>query len=435
MKTIPHLASRLIAGVGCLALAFAASVTAAGPAQAAGPINVYTETGALRGSYPTIQAGATAAQAGDTVVIAGGTYVEAIKPNSGTVNKHIAFTNAIGQQVIITGTGLATSPEALFNLSGRPYIDIRGTDVNGDEGLKFVNAPKFGIYGAGVTGITITDVEVSTTREGGIVMINGAGVQVRGSEVHHTNQAALPDATLANHEGVSVENVDTFTVADNWVHHCGEEGIVAKYGARFGSIRNNRAEANGGSAIYIDAAHDITVASNLTMGTTGVGKAGIGLSIEERAAVHSLDRVGLVNNIIVNNNGPGITFWREGNHDVPNDWKFNDVVIVNNTVHGNAGSAVDFMDPNLGSGNIIRNTILSGNGPATATTVAGFTMDHNLTTAAQYVNAAAGNYRLNDTSPARDAGSTALAPASDYAGQPRPAVPGDLIDIGAYERD
>jgi hypothetical protein len=47
------------------------------------------------------------------------------------------------------------------------------------------------------------------------------------------------------------------------------------------------------------------------------------------------------------------------------------------------------------------------------------------------VNAAAGDYRLSSTSPAKNAGTSQFAPPADFAGLPRPA--GGVYDIGAYE--
>lgn len=59
--------------------------------------------------------------------------------------------------------------------------------------------------------------------------------------------------------------------------------------------------------------------------------------------------------------------------------------------------------------------------------------DHSfVATAAQlFQNAAAGDYRLRENSPARNAGTSNLAPAFDLEGKPRPI--GALVDIGAFE--
>lgn len=433
MKLHGRAGGRAVATLGCFAAFCTYSLVNPAFAHASGTVFVYTRTGALRGSYTTIQGGATVAEAGDTVVISGGTYAETVNPKKdGTATDPIVFTNAVGEQVVITGTGLASSTESLFNLKYRSNIHLRGSDVGGNEGIKVVNAPNYGIFGNGVTGISISDIEVAGTQDGGIVLIDGTSVTIKGSDVHHTNQAALVTGNpgSANNEAVTINNIDTFSVSENWVHDCAEEGIDAKYEARYGSIRNNRTEGNAGPNIYIDAAHDITIANNLVRGTT-TPKAGIGLAVESESPTQSLSQIMIVNNIVVNNGGGGISFWKESGGSLSN------VTVINNTLHGNAAAGIVFASTSLGTGNIIRNTILAGNGAPTSTSTSGFVMDHNLASgSAGYVDAPGGDFHLSSTSTAaRDKGSSVGAPSYDYDWLARPAIPGDQVDIGAYERD
>jgi hypothetical protein len=112
--------------------------------------------------------------------------------------------------------------------------------------------------------------------------------------------------------------------------------------------------------------------------------------------------------------------------------------VVNNTV-------VDLTDERPGppwimiddhkDGRPSRDALIRNNIAASIHAGADVVADHNLETtdlAAVFVDPAARDYRLREGSPAIDAGTTELAPATDRAGTPRPR--GEGVDLGAHER-
>jgi hypothetical protein len=121
------------------------SLVAAGPATAAsttyyvdGVNGLNTNDGTSLGSaFKTIQRAADAAQAGDKVLIRGGTYRETVTaPRSGTAGNPIYFDNYQGENVTISGTDVVTSAWVLD--SGSVYRTSTTLSL-GDENQVFVN--------------------------------------------------------------------------------------------------------------------------------------------------------------------------------------------------------------------------------------------------------------------------------------------------------
>jgi parallel beta-helix repeat protein len=77
--------------------------------------------------YKMLTAAANAAQAGDTVLIRGGTYGEKLAPaNSGTADSYITFKNYPDETVTITGSSLCPA----IAISNRSYLVIEGLTVD-----------------------------------------------------------------------------------------------------------------------------------------------------------------------------------------------------------------------------------------------------------------------------------------------------------------
>lgn len=370
------------------------------------------------GMYSTIQAAANAAMPGDTVEIAAGTYQEAVKPaRSGTAGAPITYKNRAGDTVIIDGKKSLYSTNGLVNLDSKSYITM--------SGLTVTNSPKHGIYGNLASNITLDQMEVSNTSDGGVVLIAGTNDVLSNSNIHNTNDKG----TSANNEAVSFNNVNGFEIKNNTVHDCGEEGIDAKYEARFGTIHDNYVYGNRGPNIYIDSANNVKVYNNITKNATNNTKAGIMLAVESYSTTKKLDQIDVYNNLMIGNVGSGLVFWKE-----KSSFTMSNMRILNNVMYGNAKAGIAFTSSGFTGTNVIRNNILTGNtGGAISGSSTGFTLDHNLTTGNPlYVNPAADDFHLQDGSPAIDTGSASLAPALDFAGAARPQGAG--YDMGVYER-
>jgi len=395
-----------------------------------------------KGQYKTIQAGADAAQPGDGVVVGAGTYAENLRlRTSGTAEKPITITIAPGATVIIDGgKTLPATGNGLVNLDGVSNVQLIGLQVS--------NSKNFGFYGTNVKNVSIRGGQVSYSQDGSIVLGDGSNVVVDGVDVGNSNSRGLS----ADHESISIINVDGFEVKNCHVHDGKEEGIDAKYESRNGKIHGNHVEANNGPNIYVDAAHDIEIFDNIVHGARGTSKAGIALAVEDYSKTRKLYGVKIYNNVVFDNPA-GMTLWRESTGS------FSDVTIVNNTFYRNKNSAgggivnVGITAAGLSGTNVIRNNIFWENSAGRREidddggAIGKFTVDHNLfktgatasTTGANavmtanpgFVDLAAGNVNLVAGSPAIDSGVATLAPTKDCAGHARPS--GSGVDLGAFE--
>ena len=107
---------------------------------------------------------------------------------------------------------------------------------------------------------------------------------------------------------------------------------------------------------------------------------------------------------------------------------------VNNTVYNCMGGGIVINNPEI-KNILIRNNIFYQSGQALridpSVPILQLTIDHNLLSNPQFVNATTSNFRLQATSPAIDAGMAAEAPRIDFDDNFRPAGAG--YDIGAFE--
>jgi len=379
-----------------------------------------------KGQYTTIQAAVDAAEPGDGVVIRGGTYPESVTLKaSGTEDEPITITTSPGETVIIEGAKKRPSKgNGLVRLDGVSNIQLIG--------LQVANSKNFGIYGTGVKNVTIRGGAVGYSQDGSIVLSDGSNVVVDGVDVHHSNDQGLS----ADHESISIINVDGFEVKNCHVHDGKEEGIDAKYEARNGKIHGNHVDANNGPNIYVDSAHDIEIFDNLVHGAKDESKSGIALAVENYSETKKCYGVKVYNNVVFDNPA-AMTLWRESSGS------FKDIVIANNTFYSNDASGgggiinVGVPASAFSGTNAIRNNIFWKNSGRKEIddgdgAMSKFSVDHNLfktgtagsvagsdavlTADPGFVDLSAGNVKLAAGSPAIDVGVGDLAPAKDYDG-------------------
>jgi hypothetical protein len=106
--------------------------------------------------------------------------------------------------------------------------------------------------------------------------------------------------------------------------------------------------------------------------------------------------------------------------------------VYNNTIYNNQpgeGVALQY----YASAPIVRNNIIYANGTGIVDYggTSAPTVSHNLTTDPRFVNSSAGDFTLQSSSTARDAGVTIPSVADDYSHIARPW--GSGYDIGAHE--
>jgi nitrous oxidase accessory protein NosD len=216
-----------------------------------------------------LEAALARAKAGDTLVLAPGTYHERL------------VTRVPGLTIRAKG--------AVIQVSGRQDHDQNDGAVRLAHprthliGLKVVGAPNTGIVLA-ADDLTVEGCEVVGARRHGIStdtarQTNYPGLQ--GTMIRRVKLLAnhVHGCTLAgNGYGQAISLIaDGFTVRGNDVHDNKDIGIDVWLGARHGEVVGNRCHANMAAGIYVDGAQDVKIHHNAVFRN----KTGIGVSSED----------------------------------------------------------------------------------------------------------------------------------------------------------
>jgi subtilase family serine protease len=387
---------------------------------------------------PTIQSAIAAAAAGDTVLVAPGTYSENIR----FLGKAITVTSESGPTLTIIDGGQADSVAAFVSGEGAASVLSGFTLQNGRSGF---DTPGFGDGG----GIRISS--ASPTILDNLIVDNaacvGAGVSVRfgspriqGNTIAHNEQRGCTGGVGGGGialVGSSTAQILDNTITDNFMGSAAGGGI-SLFAAGTPTIRGNVIAGNTatgvspcakGGGIALVNASDALIAGNLIVGNS----AGCG------GGIHWLVPSGsrgprLVNNTIADNDGAtGSGVFADGFDAL--------ATLVNNVVVARPGQTAvycgNFNDVNPPS--FRANDVWSPDGAAYGGICADQTgADGNISADPLFVDATSGDYHLRSGSPAIDAGDTSAAdlPAADIDGEPRTLDGGSgqaVVDMGADE--
>src|SRR6266702_3284008 len=321
--------------------------------------------------WATIQHAADIVGPGDTVHVAPGSYAgNIVTGTSGTESARIRFVS--DQQ---WGAKVSTSNYTVWHNTGN-YVDIMGFDISGSGCLGINNEA---LHNSRVIGNHVHDIvaNVSTTcgsnGGSGIVSSNYSGYDndILDNVVHDIGWTTGPNQSV---QGIYHSNLRGH-IYNNTVYRCAAWGIHLYHYANNVTVANNTSFNNGAGGFVIGAS-----------GTTN-------------------DYTIVENNISVWNNGNGY----------------------------NAGWGFQEREGD-GAHNIYRNNLSYGNSGGDFSLLNGLSATNSVLANPQFVNytgISTGNYRLQSSSPAIDAGTGTSAPAKDADGGPRPT--GNSWDIGAFE--
>jgi hypothetical protein len=391
--------------------------------------------------WKTIQKAATAAKAGDRIIVRKGTYAERVQFNvSGKEGLPIVF-EALGE-VVVKGPPALQHWEAVLDIRKRSHLVVKGFRVQ--------DSNWFGIGIHTCDHVTVQGCATSNTQASGIYARDSTEIVVDGNDV---TMACLYEGDKGgSQECISIASVKGFRVSNNKVHDTtgkkhGGEGIDAKESAQDGVVEKNVVWNLPRLGIYVDSWNGLAKGIVVRKNTVHDCSCGIAVSSEDGGTVEDLR---IENNLVYANRERGIVVsaW------VKNGPKRN-IAIVNNTAVANgnrkgnwgAGIAVEKTDV---TGLVIRNNVLSRNFGSPIEDASGKNpvVDRNLVDAGRkggrdakagtnlegdplFVDPENGDYRLQAGSPAINAGAAEGAPADDLEDWPRPYAGG--IDLGCYE--
>ena len=324
--------------------------------------------------------------AGDTVQVAAGTYNESLVDTipSGTSGNPFTLTCVANLACTIANDPDPITPDYGFGWNiGSHYITINGFRFTGHGG--FTSSSSFG----GHHHIVITNNEFFNIPNGNSVTFSGTD-----------------DATFS---GNSIHDIGS----SPFTFPCGTGGYcvglyIASKTRRFTVSGNSFANVSGYTVqIYsdTDAPEDVTVSGNTITGTivaSGIILYGTGHRV--------------FNNVIYANGWEGVRNWSSGALI-----DFNTVALNENDGNESHGGIADF-----GNGATCRSNLVLSNG---GSQILCNTTANNITSGTHFVNAAAGDFHLLDTSTAIGAGATLAHVSIDKDGVTRVNPPA----VGAYE--
>lgn len=337
--------------------------TAHAPAMPHTPTTYYVASdgldenpGTLAAPWRTIQHAVDSVSAGDTILVRGGVYTEAVTIQaSGTAVGWIALQSYTGETAVLDGSALANPDSALLTIANQSYLLIDGLELRNQRSSRAQDTP-MGIFITGAAHhITLRHNHIHHIENNGGANGNAHGLAVYGSAapaaIHdiRIENNDLHDLKLGNSEALVLNgNVTDFIISGNTIHDndnigidlIGFEGTApdpAYDQARAGVVSDNIVynidtlanPAYGGeqaaAAIYVDGGTDIIIERNR------VYQSNFGIEIASEHNGRATSYITVRNNLIYHNHVAGLSM---GGYD-PQRGSTHHCAILNNTFFEN----------------------------------------------------------------------------------------------------
>lgn len=326
----------------------------------------------------TIQAAINKTQAGDTITVRAGTYVERLhiqKP--GTADAPIIIAAQQGEQAIIDGSNLNIADDsALVAIQQSQDVTLRGFTVR--------NAGGRGILINKSSRVTLQNNTVESCFAGGVQAILCDKLLVEQCRIHDCARRFLARGPSQMNVALLIKQSRDVTIRENQVYENSDDGILISVGSMGVVVSKNTCYDNRNGQIGVRSAIDVTIDSNLCYHTgrreylTLRDRRGPGITKRDLSRYrtqghwHTRD-VDIVNNIVV---GCGKGFSAEGR-----DGKLSQIRLMHNTILDSTELAINLDKNTTGLRSYIENNLVaSSNGGEMATlrTARGVVWRHNL---------------------------------------------------------
>ncbi|MCL4488722.1 MAG: right-handed parallel beta-helix repeat-containing protein [Chloroflexi bacterium] len=379
--------------------------------------------GTITQPWKTIQKAADTMVAGDKVYVRGGTYANGVSlTRSGSAGAYITYQAYPGEQPIVKGSGWYGFSD-YYGTSGTSYTVIDGFEFDGTGYTDY----EFGLHFQHSNNLIFRNNKVHDMTLLGINVVNSNTGEISGNTVHD----------VQGYNGIWGGNVSNYSIHNNTVYRNNQNGIGVSGGTTNTSIYDNTAYGNscGQDQRYAGIAIEVSSQNNKVYNNLMYNNCHAGY-------VTNSPSNQIYNNTFYGNTGYQVLYgpW-SGSIPVNNIFENNVFVVVGS---GDIGIG-DFGDTS--SYNPLQNTFNYNayyymNGPDKSNMVAvvnnySFSQWRGIGKEANgilgnplFVNAPAGNFRLQKSSPVIDKGAN-VGVSVDSDGNPRPEGAG--YDIGAYE--
>ncbi|SHN34973.1 discoidin domain-containing protein [Gracilibacillus kekensis] len=394
-------------------------------------------------AFKTVQHAHDQTEPGDTVFLMNGTHDTADGQavlrisRSGTSNNYITYTAYPGHNPVL----FTDSAWNVILVEGASYIRIDGLEIKGNnDNISSSDAwNRSEHFVDNVDSGTVNWSYLAPTNTNGVFMKYANDNVPHHIEVRNMNVSDLPGC------GICTEHADYITIEDNEVYENSHYTIYATSGIsifhprdidnntgykniiRRNKVYNNYTTIHWGARGYISDGNGIIYddSKNSQSSSLWTGEAYEGRTLIE-------------NNISYLNGGSGIHSFSSEHVDIVNNTAFhnsqkldygeiyagdsNDVNLFNNIMYAEDSSKP--VNRNWDNNNVNYNYNVYFNG------IVNTQGSDDIVTDPEMVNPWSGNFKLQSSSPAKDSGTSSLAPSEDFEGNARPS---GAIDRGAYE--